>query len=229
MRKAIEITEELFREVTAFLRPGRTEIEVASLLHEQVRLRGLILSWEVEHCPAVNAGPLSEAGHAAPTDIVMREGDLVHLDFGVAYEGYRADLQRMWYLRSAAEPEPPEAVQQAFRACVEAIDSGRRQLQAGVSGWQVDAAAREYLVGLGYPEYKHALGHSVEDLPAMTEDLCWGRVGRATVMGRSALSSLDPSTRWSSVRPLSAVILDSRMKCLWGKLELNLSQLSKRS
>jgi Xaa-Pro aminopeptidase len=91
----------------------------------------------------------------------MREGDLVHLDFGVAYEGYRADLQRMWYLRSAAEPEPPEAVQQAFRACVEAIETGRQQLHAGVSGWQVDAAAREYLVGLGYPEYKHALGHSV--------------------------------------------------------------------
>jgi Xaa-Pro aminopeptidase len=161
MQRAIEITEELFREVTAFLRPGRTEIEIAGLLHEQVRLRGLILSWEAEHCPAVNAGPLSEAGHAAPTDIVLREGDLVHLDFGVAYEGYRADLQRMWYLRSTAEPEPPEAVQQAFRACVEAIETGRRQLHAGVSGWQVDAAAREYLVGLGYPEYKHALGHSV--------------------------------------------------------------------
>ena len=91
----------------------------------------------------------------------MREGDLVHLDFGVAYEGYRADLQRMWYLRGADEPEPPESVQQAFRACVEAIEAGRRQLHAGVAGWQVDAAARDYLVSKGYPEYKHALGHSV--------------------------------------------------------------------
>jgi len=161
MRKAIEITEELFREVTAFLRPGRSEIEVATMLHEQIRLRGLITSWEADHCPAVNAGPSSEAGHAGPTAIVMREGDLVHLDFGVAYEGYRADLQRMWYLRSADEPEPPESVQHAFRTCVEAIEAGRSQLHAGVAGWQVDAAARGYLVSQGYPEYKHALGHSV--------------------------------------------------------------------
>lgn len=161
MRKAIEITEELFAQVTAFLRPGRTEIEVAEMLHAETRRRGLVLSWEAEHCPAVNAGPTSEAGHAGPTEIVMREGDLVHLDFGVAYEGYRADLQRMWYLRSAAEPEPPEAVQRAFRACVEAIEAGRKMLHAGVPGWQVDSAARASLTGAGYPEYKHALGHSV--------------------------------------------------------------------
>ncbi|HEX8995339.1 MAG TPA: Xaa-Pro peptidase family protein [Ktedonobacterales bacterium] len=161
MRKAIEITEELFAQVTAFLRPGRTEIEVADMLHAEVRRRGLETSWAADHCPTVNAGPSSEAGHGGPTTIEMQPGDLVHLDFGVAYEGYRADLQRMWYLRSEADPEPPASVQRAFQACLDAIEAGRAQLKAGVQGWTVDAAARESLTGAGYPEYKHALGHSV--------------------------------------------------------------------
>lgn len=161
MRKAIEITEELFAQVTGFLRPERTEVEVADLLHAEIRRRGLETSWAADHCPTVNAGAASEAGHAGPTDIAMQPGDLVHLDFGIAYEGYRADLQRMWYLRSEADPEPPASVRHAFQACVDAIEAGRARLKAGVQGWTVDAAARETLTAAGYPEYKHALGHSV--------------------------------------------------------------------
>ncbi len=161
MRKAIEITEELFALVTAFLRPGRTEAEVADMLLAETRRRGLETSWAADHCPTVNAGPTSEAGHAGPTAIVMQPGDLVHLDFGVAYEGYRADLQRMWYLRSEADPTPPASVQRAFQACLDAIEAGRAKLKAGAQGWTVDAAARETLTAAGYPAYKHALGHSV--------------------------------------------------------------------
>jgi Xaa-Pro aminopeptidase len=161
MRRAIAITEELFGLVTPFLQPGRTERAVAEMLHGEVQRRGLITSWQSDACPAVNAGATSEAGHGGPTDISMQPGDLIHLDFGVACEGYRADLQRMWYLPSRAEPEPPATVRRAFHACVAAIEAGRRALRAGVAGWQVDAAARESLVGAGYPEYRHALGHSV--------------------------------------------------------------------
>ena len=161
MRRAIEITEELFAQVTAFLRPGRTEREVADLLHDELRRRGLGSSWEWDHCPTVNAGAASEAGHGGPTDLAMREGDLVHIDFGVEYKGYRSDLQRMWYLRGESEPEPPAEVRHAFTACIEAIDAARMLLHAGIVGWQVDAAARAHLTGAGYPEYKHALGHSV--------------------------------------------------------------------
>jgi Xaa-Pro aminopeptidase len=161
MRKAIELTEELFAQVTEFLRPGRTELAVADMLHAEVRRRGLETSWALDHCPTVNAGAASEGGHAGTTDIAMQPGDLVHLDFGVAYEGYRADLQRMWYLHSEAEPTPPASVSRAFKACLDAIEAGRAKLKAGVQGWTVDAAARSSLTRAGYPEYKHALGHSV--------------------------------------------------------------------
>lgn len=161
MRRAIAITEEIYAKVAPFLRPGRTEREVGDMVHGEVTRRGLETSWDWKGCPMVNAGEASEAGHAGPTDLAMRAGDLIHMDFGVAYEGYRADLQRMWYLRGPGEPEPPAGVRRAFAACVAAIEAGRKALRAGVPGWQVDAAARKHLVDAGYPEYKHALGHSV--------------------------------------------------------------------
>jgi Xaa-Pro aminopeptidase len=123
--------------------------------------RGLESSWEWDECPIVNAGAASEAGHTRPGDTLMRPGDLVHVDFGLAFEGYRSDMQRMWYLHGQEEPEPPERIRHAFRACVDAIEAGRKALRAGVAGWQIDAVARRHLVDAGYPEYKHALGHSV--------------------------------------------------------------------
>jgi Xaa-Pro aminopeptidase len=161
MKRAINITVELFEKVTAFLQPGRSERDVADLLHGELRARGLGTSWEWDDCPIVNAGAASQAGHTRPTGLLMREGDLVHIDFGVAYDGYRSDMQRMWYLAGREEPEPPVSVREAFAACVGAIEVGRRSLKAGVAGWEVDAAARRHLVKAGYPEYKHALGHSV--------------------------------------------------------------------
>ena len=41
----------------------------------------------------------------------------------------------------------------------DAVDAGAAALKPGAQGWEVDAAAREYLVKAGYPEYQHALGH----------------------------------------------------------------------
>ena len=162
MQRALDITLELFTEVTAFLRPGRSEREVADLLHGEIKRRGLETSWEWDYCPIVGAGAASGGGHSGPTDNTMRAGDLVHLDFGVAYEGYRADLQRMWYLRSARGSRShlkacgrpslpaPEPSRRRAKCCARAFLAGRWTLRPG----SISSKA-------GYPEYKHALGHSV--------------------------------------------------------------------
>ena len=100
-------------------------------------------------------------GHGGPGDIAMQPGDLVHIDFGIKTDEYCSDLQRMWYLASKEEPQPPQSVQRAFDACVGAIEAGRNVLKPGMPGWRVDETARSYLVAAGYPDYKHAFGHNV--------------------------------------------------------------------
>jgi Xaa-Pro aminopeptidase len=67
----------------------------------------------------------------------------------------------MWYVLDAGEAEAPADVQRAWDACWGAIDAGAAALKPGAVGWQVDAAARAYLVECGYPEYQHALGHGL--------------------------------------------------------------------
>jgi len=161
IREAVRETEEIFDLVTASLRPDLSELEVADLMHGEIARRGLGYAWGRDHCPAVNAGPEKEVGHAPPGELRTRPGELLHVDFGVSRDAYTSDLQRVWYFLDEGETGPPVEVQRAWDALWASIDAGVAALRPGVAGWEVDAAARTSLVGAGYPEPMHALGHQL--------------------------------------------------------------------
>ncbi len=161
IREAVRETEEIFDLVTAALRPGLSELEIAALMHDEVAGRGLGYAWGRDHCPAVNAGPEKEVGHAPPGELRTRRGELLHVDFGVSRADYTSDLQRVWYFLDEGETEAPDEVQRAWGALWESVDAGVAVLRPGIAGWEVDAAARASLVAAGYPEPMHALGHQL--------------------------------------------------------------------
>lgn len=158
MREAIEETHRLFREIEAYVEIKMSEMAVWDFVHRQVDARGMGYSWDSAQDPIVNSGPNSMAGHGMPSEqIRIEEGHIFHVDLGVTKNGYSSDLQRSWYVGG----EVPEDVNKAFAAVIGAIDAGAATLRPGVEGWQVDEAARTYLVSQGYPEYMHAFGHQV--------------------------------------------------------------------
>ena len=161
IREAVRETEEIFDLVTDALRPGLTELDVAALVHAEVAQRSLGYAWGRDHCPAVNAGPEKEVGHAPPGELRTRAGELLHVDFGVTRAEYASDLQRVWYFLDEGETTAPEDVRLAWDALWASVDAGVTALRPGVAGWEVDAAARSALVGAGYPEPMHALGHQL--------------------------------------------------------------------
>ncbi|GHO55284.1 M24 family metallopeptidase [Ktedonobacter robiniae] len=161
MRQAIEETYGLFDLITRSLKAGVTEREISDLVHTEMASRSLGSAWSYDSCPGVKFGPNTLFGHGAPGGIEIEPGFVASVDLGVSYADYCSDLQRMWYLRKPGEQNVPEVVSQAFAAVKGAIEAGKAILKPGVQGWQVDAAAREYLVQAGYPEYQHALGHGV--------------------------------------------------------------------
>jgi Xaa-Pro aminopeptidase len=83
------------------------------------------------------------------------------MDLGVRQDEYCSDLPRMWYVRRPGETALPPALQRGWDAVQRAIEAGAAALKPGIPGWQVDAVARESLLASGYPEYQHALGHSL--------------------------------------------------------------------
>lgn len=158
IQSAIAHTDRLFQEIAAFAAIGKSEREVFDFVHRQMASRGLGHAWDASGDPIVNTGPDSMVGHGVPSaTLEIAEGHVFHVDLGVVCDGYSSDIQRCWYVGR----EVPSEVERACAAVVGAISAGAVALQPGALGWEVDAAARRYLVAQGYPEYLHAFGHQV--------------------------------------------------------------------
>ena len=161
IQAAIDTTEEIFAKLSATLAVGQTERGIADRIHAWREEQGLGTAWDEPYCPIVNAGPDSPVGHAAPGDFKTARGQLLHIDFGVKQAEFCSDLQRMWYFLDGQEKAAPEDVKRAWDACWGAVDAGAAILKPGVRGFEVDAAARMFLVGAGYPG--HHLGRVAHD------------------------------------------------------------------
>ncbi len=161
IKKAVTITEKILQSASHFIRPGRSEKEVAEFILRAVKKRGLTTAWETSTCPAVFTGPASAGAHADPTSRLIEKGHVLNIDFGVKYSGYCADLQRTWYILKDNETSPPEPVVTGFNVLLESVNLALQAVKPGKKGCEVDALARGHIVARGYPEYPHGLGHQV--------------------------------------------------------------------
>ena len=159
VRQAALTTEQLFDEVEQFVKPGMTQRQIAEFVHGRIAQLNLGYAWPKAFNPIVTCGPDSPMGHAAPGEAVLQKGHTLHLDLGVKQDEYCSDIQRMWYVLDDGESVAPPDVQHAFDVVYGAIKAGESLLTPGTPGWQVDEAARDFIVDNGYPEYMHAFGH----------------------------------------------------------------------
>ncbi len=180
IQKAVRSAEEIYAETFDFVQAGQTEREIAAFMQARAQARGLQLAWEALACPAVNSGPDSPVGHAAPTDIRVEPGHILHFDFGVVEEDYCSDIQRVLYMLRPGESQAPEPVQRGFETIMQSVQAARKAIQPGIPGHQVDAAARQAVTDAGDPEYMYGTGHhmgrSVHDGAGMLGPL-WEKYG----------------------------------------------------
>ncbi len=138
-----------------WLRPGRTETEVAANIATAIR--------EVGHATVdfviVAAGPNAASPHHATGTRTIEPGDPVVVDIGGTMpSGYCSDCTRT-YLAGGRAPagflEYYQVLWEAQRAAVAAV-------APGVSAEAVDAAARTPITGAGYgAAFLHRTGHGI--------------------------------------------------------------------
>jgi Xaa-Pro aminopeptidase len=161
IKQAIKYTEIVYERVAAFIRPGRTEKEIAEyMLNETKQLHNeLIISQDT--FLSVFTGPDTAEAHYEPTEKKVEAGHLVNMDFGIRFNGYWSDIQRTFYVLKKNETVPPSEVQKGCNTIIKAIELARETLKPGVKGIEVDKVARDYLLSQGFAEFPHGLGHGV--------------------------------------------------------------------
>ncbi len=160
MRAAAALGCRLFEQVLEHVVPGATEMEVAMALEYMARLEGAErMSFET----IVAGGERSALPHGRATTAKLPRRGFVVMDFGVVLEGYCSDMTRTVHMgaaRRGAKGAPGE--REVYEAVLEAQEAGVGAVRAGVTGADVDAAARGVLERAGLAEwFTHSTGHGV--------------------------------------------------------------------
>lgn len=192
LERAAAITDAAGEAVIGRLRPGMTELEVSVLIGAVIGEQGGTLAFE----SLVQSGPNSALPHVRPTSRKLAEADFVLLDFGAAFDGYRADTTRM-----AVVGEPSKRQLEIHDLVLSAHDAAIAAVRAGTTTGAVDAAARQVIEAadmgeLFFHRVGHGLGLEAHEDPSLDP-------GSATVLETGMVFTVEPGiyiSGWGGVR-----------------------------
>jgi Xaa-Pro aminopeptidase len=154
LKTAAEIADKAFSQIVKLIRPGVTEIEVANQLEMMMRSEGATSSGSMI---IVASGYRSALPHGVASEKAIGNGDMVTLDFGAYYKGYRSDMTR-----TVAVGEPISQLKEIYQIVFDAIERGVSGIRPGLTTGEVDALARDYISSNGYGNYYgHGGGHGI--------------------------------------------------------------------
>jgi Xaa-Pro aminopeptidase len=153
MREAAALGCRLFDQVLEEIHLGATEMEVALALETMARFAGAErMSFET----IVAGGERSALPHGKASGAKLKRGFVI-VDFGVVLDGYCSDMTRTVHLGAARKGE-----REVYEAVLDAQLAGLAAVKAGVTGVEIDTAARQVLQAAGLGEYfTHGTGHGV--------------------------------------------------------------------
>ena len=125
IKTAGNITEQAFRRLLGFIKPGVWEFEIeAEIYHEFLRNRSRGPAFETIVASGVDSCTL----HYVRNDKQCREGDLVLIDFGAEYANYAADITRTVPVNgrfSKRQKEVYTAVLNVHKAAIRMLTPGK--------------------------------------------------------------------------------------------------------
>ena len=156
MRQAVGIAERAMQGLldAGTIRAGRSELDIAADLRIALLQEG---AQGDAFSPIIVAGPNSASPHASPSERLLERGDLIVIDWGAVYGGYRSDITRTFVLGSAT----PE-IERIHDAVLSANQAGRLAVRPKMPAQEVDRAARRVITRSGYGQYfVHRTGHGL--------------------------------------------------------------------
>lgn len=154
IRRAIKISEKVFNEILNMIKPGISEIDIAS---EMTFLHRKFGAEKDAFDIIVASGWRSALPHGVATNKKIKKGELVLIDFGCVYNGYHSDITRTISIGKASS-EARKIYQIVLDAQTKAIENAKSGLKAS----QLDFIARNHIKRNGYGRFfGHSLGHGI--------------------------------------------------------------------
>ena len=163
MRRSSGIVAEILAEIASRVRPGVTTGELDAVAEELTRKKGAKPAFKgyvvggrtfpASICISVN----DEVVHGIPSrDRVLRDGDLVGLDFGVCCDGYFGDAAR-----TVSVGRTSREAQRLMDVTASSLAAGIEAIRPGAHIADISGAIQDVAEGAGFSLVREFVGHGI--------------------------------------------------------------------
>lgn len=164
IRRAGQVVMEILEVLRAATQPGVTTGELDALAVSELARRGATSNFK-GYSPAKGTPPFKgvicasvneEVVHGVPGKRVLKDGDIIALDFGAVVDGWHGDSA----ITVPVGKVSPTA-QKLLRVTQEALARGIDAARAGVRVFDITRAVQSYVEGQGFALIEHYGGHGI--------------------------------------------------------------------
>lgn len=151
IKKACHVTDECFKYILSYIRPGMTEKQIAKEIENYYMEKTDGISFDT----IVASGENSSKPHAVPTDRKIQEKDIITIDMGCKVNGYCSDMTRTIFVG-----EPTEEMKKVYDLVLNNQKFVLEQYKEGANTRQLTKMV-ENDFKLNRYDLIHSLGHGV--------------------------------------------------------------------
>ncbi|UCH37216.1 MAG: aminopeptidase P family protein [Candidatus Bathyarchaeota archaeon] len=153
IQKACQIADQGMQTALESIKPGMTEIQIASIAEQQMVQLGA--ENKMKHATFVASGLRAGFVHPIASEKKVAQGDLVAIDLGAVFQGYCSDLARTYVVG-----KPQGGFEEDFNTLYDAQQAVLRLLRPGISMQKIETTAHEVTKATGCQLIGH-IGHSI--------------------------------------------------------------------
>ncbi|NJD63271.1 MAG: type I methionyl aminopeptidase [Deltaproteobacteria bacterium] len=191
MRRAGAIVGQFFEEVKSMIRPGIATFDLEAFAEAYVQRHGVkgafkgYLGYPANLCTSIN----EEVVHGIPSrKRVLREGDIVSIDFGVVREGYYGDAARTYPV--GAVPDGAAKLMGATEAALgKAIEATRPGNRIGDISFAVQQTAEAAGFSIVRDFVGHGIGRMLHEEPQVPN---FGESGTGPLLAPGMVLAIEP-------------------------------------
>jgi len=191
IRKACLIVAEVLERLREMVAPGVTTWDLNAVSEEEAQKRGAVPAFKGYHgfpyalCTSVN----EEVVHGMPNKTrILREGDIVSVDFGVVVDGFYGDAAVTLPVGRISE----EAVR-LCRVTQEALDRAIAQAVVGNRLSDISHAVQAHVEPFGYSVVREFVGHGIgRNLHESPQIPNFGPPGRGVKLKPGMVFAIEP-------------------------------------
>ena len=190
MRKSGRLAATILDAMVEFVRPGITTDEINTKCHEMIIAAGAVPAplgyrgFPKSVCTSVN----HVVCHGIPSDVKLKDGDIVNIDVTTIVDGWHGDTSRTYWVGDV-----PVKAKRLTQVTYDAMMKGIEVVRPGATTGDIGHAIQSYVEPFGFSIVQEYCGHGLGKIFHTAPNILhFGRPGTGTTLEEGMFFTVEP-------------------------------------